>query len=448
MALVFSGSQALVKSSGSFPSVSTLGYCFWFRLETDIADGLANQLLQLHDGSSGGHESWLSGNTDGTLQDLNTTGPGYFLTHGFRVVSVGSWMFLAVSISGGSVSAYRRSQTAQNLTLTSGTTTASFTPTALRVAENRFSASRFNGRIEALKVWSGVAPSAAEFDWESRRNRPFKVGGIFCFLDGLSATNAGTDLSGSTNSFSVTGTLTTEAGPGLLYGDTPIGAVVPAAAAGGAFTLTADAGAFALSGTDASLEYGPRVAADAGSFALAGTDASLEVGREVAAESGTFTLTGQDASLELGRRVAADSGSFSQTGTAASLERGYRVAADSGFFALNGTAANLEHGHRLVADSGAFVLNGQGAALNKGRSVIADPGSFALTGTAADPRVARRLIAASGAFALTGIAANLLYGSGALEPVARAVATLTRRAVATATVTQHARATATVTRRT
>jgi len=86
------------------------------------------------------------------------------------------------------------------------------------------------------------------------------------------------------------------------------------------FTLTCEAGSYALTGQSAALWYVPITAnagdpaplphlglvltggfsgifADAGAFTLTGVSDQLTVGRTVSAAAGSFTLTGQDATL-------------------------------------------------------------------------------------------------------------------------------------------------------
>jgi len=60
-------------------------------------------------------------------------------------------------------------------------------------------------------------------------------------------------------------------------------------------SIIADLGTYALTGTDASPEYGRVVAADAGSYALTGTDAAPEHGWLITAATGSYALTGADA---------------------------------------------------------------------------------------------------------------------------------------------------------
>lgn len=91
------------------------------------------------------------------------------------------------------------------------------------------------------------------------------------------------------------------------------------AAAGGAYTLTADAGSYSLAGQDATLLKSKVVTADAGSYALAGQDATLThtpfgSTYTLTCDAGAYSISGQDAALIRGRVVIADAGDYSLTG--------------------------------------------------------------------------------------------------------------------------------------
>lgn len=258
---------------------------------------------------------------------------------------------------------------------------------------------------------------------------PFAAGGFISPTDGVfnffaySAT--GTTVSIIANT---TGTvtwnsqnypLTTNLGGGL-WGFTGAGLGGPYPAAGNSFnfdfpggpagyTLTADAGAFALTGQNATLAYGRVLAADAGSFALSGQAANFVRGFGLIADAGTFALTGQNAGFIYNRILAAGAGAFVLTGQDAILQRTgiYVLSADAGAFALTGQTAGLLVGHKLPADVGAFTLSGQAANLLRSRLLTAAAGSFILTGQAALFVRGYGLAATGGQFVLTGLPVNL-----------------------------------------
>lgn len=125
------------------------------------------------------------------------------------------------------------------------------------------------------------------------------------------------------------------------------------------------------------------------------------------AEAGSFALTGNPAGLLAARTLTANAGSFALTGNNAGLLRTYRLAADAGAFSLTGNPATLLAARKLTAAAGSFTLTGNPATLTYNSSaatytLTAEAGSFALTGSDAGLRAARRLAAEAGAFALTG----------------------------------------------
>lgn len=146
-------------------------------------------------------------------------------------------------------------------------------------------------------------------------------------------------------------------------------AVLVTAAGGGAFTVDAQPGSFAVTGTDATLARSRLFDAQPGTFSVNGTAATLAKGRILDAQPGTFTLSGTAATLE---KTAA--GAFT-------------IDAQPGTFSISGTAATLAYGRKFDAQPGAFTLSGAAATLTKNAAqafeLNAQTGSFAIGGTAA-----------------------------------------------------------------
>lgn len=143
---------------------------------------------------------------------------------------------------------------------------------------------------------------------------------------------------GSSTSTSVSWADSFSAAGGVFFGAL---AAIEIAAATTSYTLTAESGAFTLSGQDAALEATRTLGAEAGSLTLSGQAATLAAGRRVSAEAGSFALTGQDATPLVGRRVGADAGGFVLTGQDAALIAPSELQADAGAFALTGGDATL-----------------------------------------------------------------------------------------------------------
>jgi hypothetical protein len=162
----------------------------------------------------------------------------------------------------------------------------------------------------------------------------------------------------------------------------PLSAPAPA----GSYTITADAGSFALSGQAAALRAARLLSAAAGSFTLTGGAASLEYGRVLAAGAGSFALAGQDAGLRAVRTLAGGAGTFTLSGQAAGLVVARRLDATTGSYALTGADAGLAYSGAakvLAAEAGAFTLTGGAAGLFVGRRVAGGTGVFVLAGQAA-----------------------------------------------------------------
>ena len=137
-------------------------------------------------------------------------------------------------------------------------------------------------------------------------------------------------------------------------------------AGGPTYTLTADAGSFALTGIDAGLQASRLLTADAGSFATTGIDAGIVASRMIAADAGQFVLTGIDADLTYSGAVgptytlSCDGGSFAFSGVDAGLFTSRIIQADLGSFELTGIAANLTYsGAAASIPSPYYYLLGQ-----------------------------------------------------------------------------------------
>ena len=188
---------------------------------------------------------------------------------------------------------------------------------------------------------------------------------------------------------------------------------------GSPYTLTADAGAFTLTGTAATLLWKQILDAAAGSFVLTGSAVTMNKGFTMAAAAGSFTLSGTAADLLHDHTLDAAAGSYTLSGTAAGLLHAHLLDAAAGSFVLSGTAATLLQKQILTASGGTFTLSGTAADLLHDQILDAAGGTFTLTGTAADLLRGYAIDAGSGTFTLTGTAADLLHhrvfpvGSGA-----------------------------------
>lgn len=195
------------------------------------------------------------------------------------------------------------------------------------------------------------------------------------------------------------------------------------AGGGTAYTLTADTGAYSLTGTSATLRTGRRIAADVGALALAGTPAALRASRRLGAATGTLAFTGFTSTLRSSRVLGALGGSYSLTGQDAQLvydpdTGAYVLVAEAGAYGVTGATAGLRTGRILPAGGGAYAVAGQVAGVLRGRRIAGETGTYTLAGQAAGIRALRRLGAQGGPFALTGLDAALVW-SGQPIPATR-----------------------------
>lgn len=208
-----------------------------------------------------------------------------------------------------------------------------------------------------------------------------------------------------------------------------------------AYTLTADAGTYAITGTAATLKAARLLSANAGSYAQTGTAASLEHGFTVQANGGTFVVTGTAAGTRKASIVNAASGTFTVSGTAAALRRTGIVAAGSGAYSVNGTDATLVYDQvgsfTLVANGGTYAVTGTAATLEADRRIVATGGSYAVSGTAATLIHANRQVTAlSGSFLFTGTAAALTPSAVHIATVGISESLVTNLAVSESLVTR------------
>lgn len=149
-------------------------------------------------------------------------------------------------------------------------------------------------------------------------------------------------------------------------------ALRPAGGGGSTYTLDADAGSYAITGTAAALERGYLIDADAGSYAITGQDAALQQGYQVVADAGAYAISGSDADFIYNRAIDADAGSYLINGADASLEytpsgSTYNLDAEGGAYLITGSDAALDYVqliHRILdADAGSYLISGSDALL-------------------------------------------------------------------------------------
>jgi hypothetical protein len=130
------------------------------------------------------------------------------------------------------------------------------------------------------------------------------------------------------------------------------------------------------------------LSAEAGSFVLTGTDATLLRPQYIfTVESGTFAFTGTDATLIFypvsDYTLDADAGTITLTGSAVTLEAYYPITASAGEITLTGSDVGLLRNYILSVEGASYTFTGSAITLTFTRAVIAGVGTFTLTGEAA-----------------------------------------------------------------
>lgn len=132
---------------------------------------------------------------------------------------------------------------------------------------------------------------------------------------------------------------------------------------GGAYSITAQAGSYALTGQSSTITRSRLLTASAGSYAYTGQQATVSRNRQLTASAGAYALAGQSATLTKSRLIVASAGAYTYTGQSATLT-------------YVGSAVN----YSLTALAGSYALSGQSATLTKSRVINASAGSYSLTG--------------------------------------------------------------------
>lgn len=153
---------------------------------------------------------------------------------------------------------------------------------------------------------------------------------------------------------------------------------------GGDQTLLADAGAYNLTGSDATLEKTTPLSADSGVYSLVGNDVTFAITLSLLADSGAYSLSGQTAVLFNSLLLSSDAGAYSIAGQDAALTQDRYISADAGNYAVDGQATAFIRTYNLLAEAGAFNVTGSNATLATAKTLSAGAGAYSLTGVSAN----------------------------------------------------------------
>ena len=204
--------------------------------------------------------------------------------------------------------------------------------------------------------------------------------------------------------------ITLNAGQLPFDGTVPTG-FTPGWPTAGIAPLSASAGAFSLSGNNATLVNGYIASTAAGSFSSVGSDATLKQTHKLTSTPGVFVVSSAGASVYSAGtvwRVTAANGVFSLSGRDATLKQEHKLTAAAGVFSLAGPAISVIAGDYMGLANGAFALSGVGATLRYQHVLATAPGAFSVTSGGNYLKVTLSL--APGAFALYGSDLTVVSG--------------------------------------
>jgi hypothetical protein len=191
------------------------------------------------------------------------------------------------------------------------------------------------------------------------------------------------------------------------------------------YTLTAEQGAYSITGQDAGVGATRLLTSAQGSYSITGQDAGLNAGYTLACAQGSYSVTGQDASPEVGYAVTAAQGSYTITGQDAALDYAgaadlwgpgplphigsvlggadtFTLTAEQGSYSVTGQDATSSRNYVLAANFGAYALAGKAGILSASAASAGDPAPLPHLGLLLGPASTRTLTADAGIYSITG----------------------------------------------
>lgn len=202
------------------PTPTLFSACLFGRLTSDTN---AFQTLWQYDNGSNQYVS-LATASNGTTMTLFTTSTSSTLL----ALTVGAWYFFAVTVGGGTATAYAALAGSPALTSVSQATGTITGLDNIRVGNNSIGTTeRWDGRLLGMRIWDNVVLTEGELRRESRRIMPWRRDRLWAAVPLLNLDKGHLDHGGRGNHFSQNGTLTEEENVSLGYGAT----IIPAGAA-------------------------------------------------------------------------------------------------------------------------------------------------------------------------------------------------------------------------
>ena len=212
MALRVSAENQAYTGSLGLGSQANFTLCLWANISVD--QNAFSSAITL-DGGATTDSVGFQTTTDGVQQrivydDSNATN--------LAIMTVGTWYFMAVSVSGTTGTAYMKTASAATLTATTANpTTSGFTLNNIRMSTFTDAGQWMNGRIAHVKLWT-AALTATEMFVEANNGRPFRYANLVGWWPLHNLGDFTVDYSGNGRSLTAgAGAATTEDGPGVPW---------------------------------------------------------------------------------------------------------------------------------------------------------------------------------------------------------------------------------------
>jgi len=194
--------------TSSLPSISTFTVALWFRRTSDYG---THFLPLIYRNNGAGDTEWIALALNGAsyamyLENQSVSDTG-------SATTLDQWYHAALVKSGNDYSGYLDAVLDVNFTDSS-----TVTNTRLYVGGNDF-AGGWTPSVDmaAVKIWDGVALTAAEVANEMRSYVPIRLAGLYAFYPMFSIADDETDFSGNGHTWTVNGTPATVDGPPIPW---------------------------------------------------------------------------------------------------------------------------------------------------------------------------------------------------------------------------------------
>ena len=183
------------------------------------------------------------------------------------------------------------------------------------------------------------------------------------------------------------------------------------------YTLTANGGAYSLTGSNVTIKRSKQLVASGGSYTITGQQAIITWSAGLQAYTltclgGSYSIGGSSGSISRNRRLTSTGGNYTQTGANATLLRSKRIVASGGSYTLTGQSASILRSKRIIASGGSYTVLGSSASIFRSRVLTAQGGSYTITGqnaviTYALGPNAYSLVCLGGSYSVTGSQATV-----------------------------------------